>query len=150
MKTNLWQDFNAKNINRLLGERMDEIQKIVKETDFNNLTYSFKGPNITQINFIRVRSLLYVFKEIKNGIMLLQNAEEAQKQFKSKLNEITIGNPKTKLKYQLDAVKNVRNLYHLRQKVLDLSHHYPKIRSEAIYGTKSGTGLKILTIVNNY
>ena len=129
---------------------MDEIQKIVKETDFNNLTCSFKGPNITQINFIRVRSLLYVFKEIKNGIMLLQNAEEAQKQFKSKLNEITIGNPKIKSKYQLDAVKNVRNLYHLRQKVLDLSNHYSKIRSEAIYGTKSGTGLKILTIVNNY
>ena len=78
---------------------MDEMQKIVKEIDFNNLTYSFKGPNITQINFIRVRSLLHIFKEIKNGNILLQNTEEEQKQFKSKLNEITIGNPKTKSKY---------------------------------------------------
>ena len=97
---------------------MDEIQKIVKETDFNNLTYSFKGPNITQINFIRVRSLLHVFKDIKNDIILLQNAEEEQKQFKSKPNyrSMTIVNPKTKSKYELDAVKNVRNLYHSRQK----------------------------------
>ena len=55
---------------------MDEMQKIVKEIDFNNLTYSFKGPNITQINFIRVRSLLHIFKEIKNGNILLQNTEE--------------------------------------------------------------------------
>ena len=129
---------------------MDEMQKIVKEIDFNNLNYSFKGPNITQINFIRVRSLLHIFKEIKNGNILLQNTEEEQKQFKSKLNEITIGNPKTKSKYQLDAVKIFRNLYHSTQKVIDLSNHYAKIRSEAIYETKSGTVLKILTIINNY
>ena len=106
---------------------MDEMQKIVKEIDFNNLTYSFKGPNITQINFIRVRSLLHIFKEIKNGNILLQNTEEEQKQFKSKLNEITIGNPKTKSKYQLDAVKSFRNLYHSTQKVIDLSNHYAKL-----------------------
>ena len=114
---------------------MDEMQKIVKEIDFNNLTYSFKGPNITQINFIRVRSLLHISKEIKNGNILLQNTEEEQKQFKSKLNEITIGNPKTKSKYQLDAVKIFRNLYHSTQKVIDLSNHFISFYCMYIYGS---------------
>ena len=84
-------------------------------------------------------------KKIKNGNISLQKAEEEQKQFKLKLNEITMRNPKTKSKYQLDAIKNVRNLYDSRQKVIDFFNEFAKIRSQAIYEIKQGTGLKILT-----
>ena len=41
---------------------MDEIQKIGKEIDFNNLTYYFKSPDIAQINFVRFRGPLNIFK----------------------------------------------------------------------------------------
>ena len=37
--------------NRLLGERMNEIQRISREIDFNNLTYHCKG-STSPINFI--------------------------------------------------------------------------------------------------
>ena len=49
-------------LNRLLDEKMNEIQKISKEIDFNNLTYYFKSSNIAQINFVRVRGPLNIFK----------------------------------------------------------------------------------------
>ena len=118
---------------------MKEIQKICKEIDFNNLFYYFKGPNIAPINFIRFRGPLHIFKGIKNGNILLQKAEKEQEQFKSNLVEITEGNPKHKSKDQLDVIKNAKNLYDSRQKVIDLFNDYAKIRSEAIYETKQET-----------
>ena len=46
-------------------------------------------------------------------------------------------------------MKNVRNLYDSRQKIINLLNDNAKIRSEAIYKSKQnkteGTGLKILT-----
>ena len=45
--------------------------------------------------------------------------------------------------------KNIKNLYNLRQKVINLFNDGAKIRSEVIYKSKenetTGTGLKILT-----
>ena len=64
---------------------------------------------------------------------------------KSNLGEITSASPKLKEKYQLDTIKNIRNLYDLRQKNINLFNDYAEIISEAIYETKQGTGLKILT-----
>ena len=81
-----------KKFNRLLDERMDEIQKIGKEFDLNNLTYYFISPNIAQINFIRFRGPLHVFEEIKNGNLLIEKIKKEQENFKSNLGEITSGN----------------------------------------------------------
>ena len=79
----------------------------------------------------------------KNGNISIEKFEENQ--FKSKLNEITTGNPKHKSKDQLDRIKNIKNLYKSRDKVLKLYNDYAEIMSEALYKTKQGTGLKILT-----
>ena len=79
----------------------------------------------------------------KNGNISIEKFEENQ--FKSKLNEITTGNPKHKSKDQIDKIKNIKNLYNSREKVIKLYNHYVKIISEAMYKTKQGTGLKILT-----
>ena len=50
---------------------------------------------------------------------------------------------------QLYTIKNVKNLYYLRQKITDLFNNYSKIRSESIYRSKhdetKGRGHKILT-----
>ena len=50
-----------------------------------------------------------------------------------------------KEKYQLDAKKNFETLYDSIQKVIDLFNDYAKIRSEAMFETKQGTGLKMIT-----
>ena len=63
---------------------------------------------------------MHIYNEIKNGDISKAKIEEDQKQFKSKLNEITIGNSKHESKNQLDALKNIKNLYNLRDKVTNL------------------------------
>ena len=76
--------------------------------------------------------------------MSTEKIEEEQKLFKSKLNKITTGNPKDKPKDQLDTIKNIKNIYNSRDKVMKLYNDYAKVMPEAIYKTKQGTGLKIL------
>ena len=117
----------------------------MKKIDFDNLTYYFTSPNLAQINFIGFRALIHIYNEIKNGNILIEKIAKDQKQFKSKLNEINTKNPKHKSKDQLDATKNIKNLYNSRQKVINLFNDYAKIRSEAMFKTKHGRGLKILT-----
>ena len=87
---------------------------------------------------------MHIYNEIKNGNISIEKTEEDQKQFKSQLNEITTVNPKHRSKDQLKAIKNVKNLYNSRDKVIKLYKGYAKIISKAMYKTKQGTGLKIL------
>ena len=71
--------------------------------------------------------------------------------FKSELSEITRGKPKDKLKDKSYTIKNVKNLYNLRQKIINLFNDNAKIRSEAINETKQNeaeqraAGHKIVT-----
>ena len=90
-----------------------------------------------------------LFQKIENGDIPLKKVDKEQDLLISDLGTISSGNPKYKEKYQLDVIKNVRNLHNSRQKIIDLLIDNAKIRSEAIYKTKqnkkTGTGLKILT-----
>ena len=76
-------------------------------------------------------------------------AKEDQKKFKREFGQIKSGNPDHKSDKQLYTIKNVKNLYDSRQKIIDLFNNYSKIRSEAVYKSKQnktgGKGLKILT-----
>ena len=45
----------------------------------------------------------------------------------------------------MKTIENIKNLYKSRQKVVDLFNDFAKIRSETVYETKHGKGLKILT-----
>ena len=82
-----------------------------------------------------------IYNEIKNGNISIEKIGEDQKQFKSKLNEITIGKQKHKSKNQLDTIKNIKNLYTSRDKFINLYNVHAKIISEAMYKTKHGTEL---------
>ena len=82
------------------NERIGDIYKISKEIDFNNLIYYFKGSNIAPINFIDFKGPMRIRKEIINVDAKIGKIEDDQKQFKSKLNEITTGNPKRESKNQ--------------------------------------------------
>ena len=76
-------------------------------------------------------------------------AEKDQEKFKREFGQIKSGNPKHKSDMQLYAIKNIKNLYDSRQKIIDLFNNYSKIKSESIYRSKhdktEGRGLKILS-----
>ena len=117
---------------------------LVKRNKFNILNYHSKDSESASINFIGVTGPMHICNEVKYGNDSIEKIEEDQKQFKSKLNEITTGNPK-KSKDQLYTIKDIKNLYNSRDKVIKLNNDYTKIISEVMYKTKQGIGLKILT-----
>ena len=127
---------------------MDEILKKSREINYSNLVYDYKSPT-PSINFAIFEGPMYTQNQLKNGEKALQQVEEEQKYFKKDLNKITSGNPKHKNEKQSYTIKNVKNLYDSRQKIINLLNDNTKIRSEAIYKSKQnetkGTGLKILT-----
>ena len=92
---------------------------------------------------------MYTYNQLKNGEKTLKQVEEDQKKIKSELNEITSGNPKHKNEEQSYTIKNVKNLYDSREKIINLLNDNAKITSESIYKAKQnktkGIGLKILT-----
>ena len=82
-------------------ERISEIYNISKEIDFDTSTYHFKGSNTAPINFIDFRGPMHIYNEMKNSHISIEKIEEDQKQFKSKLNEKTTGNPNHKSKLKI-------------------------------------------------
>ena len=128
----------------ILEERMDEILKMSREIDNKNLVYDFKDPT-SSISFSKSAGPMYTYDQLKNGETTLQQIEEEQKD----LNEIAKGNPEHKSDKQLYTIKNIKNLYDSRQKIINLLTDNSKIRSEAIYKSKQnetkGKGLKVLT-----
>ena len=103
-----------------------------RETDYNNLVYKFKGPT-KAISFIKFAGPVHTYDQLKKGDKTLEQAEREQEDFKKDLNEITLVNPKHKSEKQLYIIKNVKNLYNTRQKIIDLVNDNSRIRSEAIY-----------------
>ena len=120
---------------KILKKRMDEILKMSNKIDFDNLIYNFKGPT-SSINFGKFRGPMYIYGHMKNGDTTLQQVEKQQKDLKKELKEITSENPKHKSNNQLYIIENVKNLYNLRQKIIDLLNDNSKNRSEAIYKSK--------------
>ena len=111
---------------------MDEILKMSREIDYKNLLYGFKGP-ASPTRFLKFAGPMYTYDQLKNDETALQQVEKQQKDFKRELNEITSGNPNHKSDNQLYVIKNVKNLYDSRQKIINLLNDNEKIRSKAIY-----------------
>ena len=88
---------------------------------------------------------LEIYSEIKNGSISIEKIEVDQKQFKSKLNEITTGNQK-QIKRTIRYKKKLKiSKPNSRFKFIKLYKDYVKIMSKAIYNSKQGTRFKILT-----
>ena len=45
---------------------MNEIQDMINNIDFNNLTYYYTSPNIASINFIRFKDPMHFYNDIEN------------------------------------------------------------------------------------
>ena len=87
---------------------MGEIQILSKQIDFNNLIYYFKGKSASR-HFLDFRGPLALYRNINNGYITLEKAEENQKNFKSDVNEIVKG--RYKLEDQKSTIKNIKTLY---------------------------------------
>ena len=103
--------------NRLLKERTSEVQKISDEINYDDLIYYFKRPS-SPVSFNEYEDPSDLHDKIKNGDKTTQAAEEQQTRIKSRLGEITSGNPEHKSTNQSYAIKNAQNLYNSRQKLL--------------------------------
>ena len=100
------------------------------------------------INFIKFKGSFILFNKMRDRDVSLEMTEEDQEKFRKEFGQIKSGNPKHKSEMQLYTIKNVKNLYDSRQKIIDLFNNYSKIKSEPIYRSKhdetKGKGLKIL------
>ena len=56
----------------------------------------------------------------RDGDISLEMIEEDQEKFKKEFSQIKSGNPKHKSDMQLYTIRNVKNLYDSRQKIIDL------------------------------
>ena len=60
-------------------------------------------------------------------------AEKDQEKFRREFGQIKSGNPRHKSEMQLYTIRNVKTLYDLKQKIINLFNNYSKIKSESIY-----------------
>ena len=78
----------------IVNKRMEEIQYLSKQIDFNNLSYYYKSKNDPN-NFIGFIGPLSFYRSIKEGNRTLEKSEEQQKEIKLELNEIVKGSKKS-------------------------------------------------------
>ena len=110
---------------------IEEIEDSSRRIDFNSLIYRYKGESDSK-HFVGFKGLLIFYKNIKEGHIKLQKAEENQ--FKLKINEIIKGGEK-KSEDQKSAINKIKTLSESREKVIKLFDDYSRI----------GESLKILT-----
>ena len=66
---------------------------------------------IIQLIVLKVQIPMNNYNLIKTGNISIEKIQEDQKQFKSKVNGTTTGNPKHKSKDQSDTIRNLKDLY---------------------------------------
>ena len=71
--------------NKLLDKKLDEIQELNKNIDYKYLNYIFTTKASGSINFIRYKGPFSLFKNIRDGDISLEMAEEDQKKLKENL-----------------------------------------------------------------
>ena len=114
--------------NKTFDEGMDEIIEMSREINFNNVIYHFKSSS-SSIRFTEFGGPMYTYNQLKNGDKTLSQVED-QRKFRSELGQISSGYRKSE--NQLNTIRNVKNLYNSRQKIIDLLNDNSRIRSEAV------------------
>ena len=89
--------------NKLVDERLDEITKLDKKVNHDDLIYRYKGKTPNE-KFDEYDSALNLINKIKNGETKLAQAKNDQIKFKSNLGEIKKGNNKKRTKKQKNAL----------------------------------------------
>ena len=96
--------------NILFDKKLDEIQELSKEIDYEKLNYNFTTKASGSIIFIKFKAAFSLFKKIRDGYISLKMAEDDQEKLKREFGQIKSGTPKHKSEMQLYTIKNVKNL----------------------------------------
>ena len=130
--------------NKLVDEWLEEITKLDKKVNPDELIYRYKG-SIADEKFNEFDNAFSLLHKIRDGKISLADAKNDQAEFKSNLNEIKKGNKKQTSKDQKNALYNTEMLYTARNKVIEFFDYYSSMVSEAKLKATKGAGLKILT-----
>ena len=122
---------------------MPEIRKNKQPIVFLDLTYNFKDSKIAPISFIRFKDSNHIFKSIHNGDIALEDVKQEQTKLKSDLKYISQEPKYNKSLEQLNTIKNIKNLYELREEVVKMFNDYVKNMSRNIYESRQRKGLKL-------
>ena len=88
----------------LANKRMEEVQGLSKQIDFNDLNYKYNG-KFAPKKFLAFKVPIGFYKNIKEGYITLEKAEE----FKSEISKIVKG--MNKLEEQNTEINNSKALY---------------------------------------
>ena len=111
---------------------MEEIQDLNRQIDFSKLIYHYKSKTAPK-NVLSFKGRLKFYKNIKEGNITLEKAEEEEeeeeekKEFKCEISDILKVNNKTVR--QVYAINNIKTLYESREKVIKLFDDYSRIVS---------------------
>ena len=131
--------------NELTEEKKNEIEKLDKMVNRKKLLYTYKG-NTADVDFSNFNGAIDTINKIASGDISLSKAINNQYKLKSELGKVKKGNTKRKSRKKLEVIKNVENLYNVRQATINFITEYTERVSEAkSRGKQEGKGLKILT-----
>ena len=93
----------------------------------------YKGKTAPK-DFIAFKGSLGFYKNIKEGYITLEKAEEKQKEFEPEINKVVPCSKKSE--EQKNAIKNIKHFPNHKKKVIKLFDDYSRIVSEPKYKTK--------------
>ena len=130
--------------NKLVNERLEEIAKLGKKINPDELIYRYKGSTADE-KFNEFDNAFSLLDKLRDGKIDLADAKNDQAKFRSNLSEIKEENKKNRSKDQKYALYNIEMLYKARKKVIEFFDDYSSMASEAKIKATEGKGLKILT-----
>ena len=115
--------------NKLVDERLEEITKLDKEVNPDDLIYRYNGSTADE-KFNEFDNAFGLLDKMRDGKISLVDAKNDQVEFKSNLNEIKKGSKTHRLKNKKNAFYNIEMFYKARNKGIAFFDDYSSMVSE--------------------
>ena len=109
---------------KLVKGRSSEFKYLEKRINPDNLIYKYKIEEMTPKGFRNSQNPIELFKDLRDGNINPKEVLKDQINFKSDLCGIKKGDKKSKSKDQISVLRNVQNLFDLRENIIDLFRDY--------------------------
>ena len=130
--------------NELADRRLNEINKLDKKVNLDDLIYKYKG-NTPNEEFNKYDNALDLIGKITNGEIKLAEVKNNQNNFRLNLGEIKKGGRKSK--EQKNMIYSIEMLYKARKEATDFFDDYSLMVSDAKNKAKNKTSGKVLKIL---
>ena len=131
--------------NEVVNERIEEINKLDKNFNPDDLIYRYKGPT-ADAKFDEFDNASSLLDKIREGKISLADSKNDQAKSTSNLSKIKKGNKKHGSKEQKNTLYDIEMLYKARNNVIAFFDDYASIVSEAELKVTKGIRLKTLTL----